>query len=152
VAGRRRGRRLGAAQAGAARAAVGPEHGGPARLAAASEAASFPFAATVGERDFHYYEAFDLEAKLSAAGVPHRLEVFAGSHQWPPAEVVARAIGWLELRAMREGSGPRVMAMVEVLWQEELARTRALEEEAFAPLRDEPGFRALVERMRHAGS
>jgi tetratricopeptide (TPR) repeat protein len=79
----------------------------------------------VGERDFNYYEMLDLEGRLAAAGVPHRVEVFAGSHEWPPAELVTRALGWMELEAMRRGTRPRDAGLIEALWEEELARARA---------------------------
>jgi tetratricopeptide (TPR) repeat protein len=91
----------------------------------------FPFFGMVGERDFNYYEMMDVEARLAAAGVPHRLEVFDGSHEWPPDELAGRSLGWLELQAMKRGTRPKDPALIEALWSEDLARARALEAEGW---------------------
>jgi tetratricopeptide (TPR) repeat protein len=95
----------------------------PMGLAPGDEPA-LPFFGVVGETDFNYYEMRDVERRLTGVGVPNRLEIFPGSHEWPPPEVVERGVGWLELRAMREGLRPPDPALVELLWQEELARAR----------------------------
>lgn len=89
----------------------------------------FPFFATVGDKDFNYYELLDLEEKMTAVGVPHRVEVFAGSHEWPSEALVAEALGWMELQAMRRGTRERSPALLAALWEEDLARARALEAE-----------------------
>jgi hypothetical protein len=91
------------------------------------EKTPFPFFAMVGEKDFNYYELLDTEAKLAAEGLPHRVELFDGSHQWPPDALVTQALGWLELQAMKKGTRPRDPALVEALWNEDLARARSLE-------------------------
>ncbi len=87
----------------------------------------FPFFGTFGEKDFNYYEMLDLESRLAAAGLPHRLEIFEGSHEWPSEELVTQALGWLELQAMKRGTREKDPALVEALWQQDLARARALE-------------------------
>ena len=84
-----------------------------------------PFFGVVGERDFNYYEMLDVEARLAAAGVPQRLEIVAGSHEWPPAAVVGRAFGWLELQGMRERRRAHDPELVAALWAEELELARA---------------------------
>jgi tetratricopeptide (TPR) repeat protein len=89
----------------------------------------FPFFGMVGDKDFNYYEMLDTESRLAAEGLPHRLEIFAGSHEWPAAELVARSLGWLELNAMKNGTREKDAALVEALWSEDLARGRALEAE-----------------------
>lgn len=86
-----------------------------------------PFFFTVGDTDFAYYELRDLQEKLEAAGLPHRLEIFAGSHQWPPEELFTRSLGWMELQAMKRGLRGKDPAVIEALWSEDLARARALE-------------------------
>ena len=85
---------------------------------------AFPFFGTVGDKDFTYYELLDLDALLEELGLPHRIEIFAGSHQWPPAELMTLALGWMELQAMRRGLRERDPAIVEALWAEDLARAR----------------------------
>jgi phospholipase/carboxylesterase len=87
----------------------------------------FPFFATVGDRDFNYYEALDLDGKMAALGLPHRVEVFAGAHEWPPEPLAAAALGWMELQAMRRGTREKSPALLDALWGEDLARARAFE-------------------------
>lgn len=94
-----------------------------------SKATPFPFFGMVGDKDFNYYEMLDTEARLAAAGIPHRVEVFDGSHQWPPEDLVTRALGWLELQAMKNGTRPKDPALVDALWSEDLARAQALQAE-----------------------
>jgi hypothetical protein len=122
----------------------------------------FPFFGMVGEKDFNYYEMLDTETRLAAAGLPHRLEIFAGSHEWPPDELVGRSLGWLELQAMKRGTRERDAALTEALWNEDLARARALEAAGklwlawrayrsaaadFAGLRDVDAARQQVSRL-----
>jgi predicted esterase len=87
----------------------------------------FAFFGTVGMEDFNYYEMLDLEAKLQALSLPHRIEIFEGTHTWPPPELAARALGWMALHAMRTGAREKDPAFVETLWNEDLARARAFE-------------------------
>ncbi|HEV2844802.1 MAG TPA: hypothetical protein VG477_08150, partial [Thermoanaerobaculia bacterium] len=94
-----------------------------------SKATLFPFFGMVGDKDFNYYEMLDTEARLAAAGLPHRIEVFDGSHQWPPDPLVTRALGWLELQAMKKGTREKDPALIGALWSEDLARSRSLEAE-----------------------
>jgi hypothetical protein len=89
--------------------------------------AAFPFFGVIGDRDFSYHELMELEGKLAAAGTPHRVHVFDGSHQWPPEPVVTLAMGWMELQAMREGRREKDTDLVAALWAEELARALAHE-------------------------
>lgn len=87
----------------------------------------FLFYGTVGTRDFNYYEVSDLEPALAAAGVPHRVEIFDGTHQWPPQALAARALGWMEIQAMKAGTRPRDLGVVEALWSETLSLARNAE-------------------------
>jgi tetratricopeptide (TPR) repeat protein len=87
----------------------------------------FVFYGTVGDKDFNYYEMMDLEPKLDAAGVTHRLEIFDGVHQWPPAEIATRALAWMDLQAMKAGTIPKDMARIEAAWTETLGRARGFD-------------------------
>lgn len=87
----------------------------------------FAFFGTVGTADFNYYEVLDLEEKLEALALPHRIDVFDGTHQWPPPELAARALGWMTLHALRTGAREKDPALIEALWNEELAQVRAAE-------------------------
>jgi tetratricopeptide (TPR) repeat protein len=66
----------------------------------------------------------ELKGKLAALGIPHRLEIFNGSHEWPPEVVVTTAMGWMELLAMKEGRREKDPALVAALWSEDLTRAR----------------------------
>lgn len=92
------------------------------------EETPFPFFAVVGERDFNYYELLDTDARLAALGIPHRIEVYDGSHQWPSEELVTQALSWIALQEMKKGTRERSPALIEALWAEDLARARALED------------------------
>jgi tetratricopeptide (TPR) repeat protein len=94
-----------------------------------SKETPFPFFGIIGDKDFNYYEMLDVEARLAAGGVPHRIEIFDGSHQWPPDELAGRSLGWLELQAMKRGTREKDPALIEGLWSEDLARARSLEAE-----------------------
>ena len=87
----------------------------------------FVFFGTAGDRDFNYYEVMDLDESMTALGLPHRIELFEGAHEWPPEWLAARALGWMELQAMKKGTREKSPELVEALWTEDLARARALE-------------------------
>ena len=89
----------------------------------------FPFFATVGDKDFNYYELLDLDEKMASLGIPHRVEVFAGSHEWPSEALLAAALGWMELQAMRRGTREKNPAVLAALWDQDLARAKALDAE-----------------------
>jgi predicted esterase len=87
----------------------------------------FAFFGTVGNRDFNYYEMMELDRQLDALHVPHRIEMFDGRHEWPPAELAGRGIAWLELAAMKKGLREKVPALVEQEWTADRERARAQE-------------------------
>jgi len=103
----------------------------------------FPFFATVGNRDFNYYELLDLDEKMASLGIPHRVEVFAGAHEWPSEELLGEALGWMELQAMRRGTREKSPALVASLWDGDLARAKALEAEG-KPLEAFRAYSALA--------
>jgi len=57
----------------------------------------------VGSTDFNYEEVHALDAKLKVFGIRDHLEIFGGTHSWPPDSVCADAITWMQLQAMRDG-------------------------------------------------
>ncbi len=91
------------------------------------EGLSFAYFGTVGNRDFNYYEMRDLDRKLAAAKVPHRIEVFDGGHEWPPAPLAEDAIAWMDIEAMKRGALARDDARIEALLHRDMERARALE-------------------------
>lgn len=87
----------------------------------------FVFFGTIGDKDFNYYEVTDLEPRLQEAGIAHHVEIFDGVHQWPPEELAARALGWLDLQAMKSGARAKDPGLVEAQWTDALSRARAAE-------------------------
>jgi hypothetical protein len=85
----------------------------------------FLFFGTYGDRDFNYYEMRDLDHALAAVAVPHRIEGFAGTHEWPPAALAARAVGWMEVQAMKSGLREKDPALIESEWSADRDRARA---------------------------
>lgn len=85
----------------------------------------FVFFGTYGDRDFNYYEMRDLDKTLTALAVPHRIEGFAGPHDWPPVELATRAVGWMELQAMKKGLREKSPALIEAEWAADRERARA---------------------------
>ncbi len=88
--------------------------------------APFPFFGLIGDLDFNWYEMFDVEARLEAAGIRHRLEMFSGSHEFPPADAAGRSLAWLELLAMRKGLRPKSPQLAREILAEDAARARDL--------------------------
>ena len=86
----------------------------------------FVFFGTYGDQDFNYYEMRDLDRALAALAIPHRIEGFAGGHDWPPVEIATRSVGWMELQAMKKGLREKVPALVEAEWAADRERARAL--------------------------
>jgi predicted esterase len=86
----------------------------------------FAFFGTVGDRDFNYYEMNDLDAAMGDLALPHRIEHFSGPHDWPPVELAAQAVGWMELQAMKNGKRPKDAATIEVEWSRDRDHARAL--------------------------
>ncbi len=85
----------------------------------------FVFYGTYGDRDFNYYELRDLDRELAALAVPHRIEGFAGTHEWPPVDLATRAMGWMEIQAMKKGLREKSPAMIEAEWAADRERARA---------------------------
>ena len=89
---------------------------------------SLVFFGSAGDLDFNYEEMRALDRNLDELGMPRRFEFFEGPHTWPPAALCARAIAWLEIRAMRAGLRPADPELVRDLLREETDRARLLEE------------------------
>jgi hypothetical protein len=92
-----------------------------------SKEVRFAFHGLAGNRDFNYAELTELDRTLEKLGVPHRLAIFDGGHQWPPAEECTGALEWMELRAMRDGLRPRDPQLLERLYEAGLKRALAQE-------------------------
>jgi predicted esterase len=93
----------------------------------------FVFFGTVGDRDFNYYEVRELGATLDRLGIENRIETFEGGHEWPPADLAAEALEWMELSAMRRRVTPLREAFVEAFFTRGLERGRTLEARGLKP-------------------
>jgi len=86
----------------------------------------YVYFATVGELDFNHAEMIEVRHRLERAGVPHRLVVFPGPHQWSRAETWMEAFAWLNVQAMRAG----LLAKDEAFIAEQLGAARERAEAA----------------------
>lgn len=87
----------------------------------------FVFFGTVGTRDFNYYEMMALDRQMADVHIPHRIEIWDGPHAWPPAPLAGQAIAWMELTAMRSGTRPKDLGVVEPLWTADREKARSQE-------------------------
>ncbi|HSK76439.1 MAG TPA: hypothetical protein VLQ45_08260 [Thermoanaerobaculia bacterium] len=113
----------------------------------------FAFFGTVGTEDFNYDEVLDLDARLSDLGLPHRVEIFEGTHDWPPSDLAARAIAWMDLQAQKTGTRAKDPALVEALWAADRDRARAFEAQGdlFRAFRTWSAMAADFEGLRDTG-
>jgi len=130
--------------------------------AAPAPGLAFVVFATTGTEDFNFPEVQQLKRKLEALGVRNHLEVFAGGHDWPPADLCAQAIRWMEIQGMKKGTRVKDDALIDQLLTERTTKTRGyetagknyeayLEYQAlaadFADLRDTREFEANTARL-----
>lgn len=80
-----------------------------------------------GDTDFNYQGTRAVDRLLATRGVPHRLEIFKGPHQWMPRELAALAVQWMELQAMRRGLRERNVQLIETAYRAEVGAARELE-------------------------
>jgi poly(3-hydroxybutyrate) depolymerase len=77
----------------------------------------FVFFGTTGTEDFNHAELQQLDEELEDRKAAHRIVVFNGTHEWAPAALLAEAVEWLELQAMRAGTRPRDEVLIQALLQ-----------------------------------
>jgi predicted esterase len=68
--------------------------------------ARVPFYGTTGALDFNHDEVVRFAKRLETWALPHRIRVFDGGHQWPPAPLATEALDWFDLHAMRTNKIP----------------------------------------------
>jgi tetratricopeptide (TPR) repeat protein len=81
-----------------------------------------------GLADFNYGEMKNLDLAFDPSGVPHRLLFFEGVHAWPDQPVCARAVGWMEVMAMKGGLRPKDEKLAEDVAGRELEEARSFED------------------------
>jgi tetratricopeptide (TPR) repeat protein len=82
---------------------------------------------TAGIADFNYEYLRTFCEQLVRLGKAVRFETFDGGHGWPPKELAANALEWMELRAMRRGLRGTDEAFIDSFSRSEQARAAALE-------------------------
>jgi len=87
---------------------------------------SFAYFGTAGNVDFNYSEMKSLDVALEKLGLPHRLVVFDGPHQWAPEQVCGEALEWMRVREIARGLA-RDAALVEASFTARRARAREME-------------------------
>jgi hypothetical protein len=87
----------------------------------------FAWFGSAGHSDFNFLQVKNIDAMLSDARSPHRVEFFDGGHQWPPADVTFRALGWMEVLAMKDGRRARDLDLARTILADDVSRARALE-------------------------
>jgi hypothetical protein len=78
-----------------------------------------------GVADFNYTRNKAMVRALVERGVVARFETFEGGHGWPPEDVAARALEWLEISAMRKGTRPADPAFVDKYHERGVMRASA---------------------------
>jgi len=102
--------------------------GQPSPQSESGKAKPFAWFGMAGHTDFNLMEVKKIDDQLARTSNPHRMEFFDGGHQWPPSDLVARALGWMEMIAMKEGRRPRDQDLARTLYGEDIARARTLED------------------------
>lgn len=86
----------------------------------------FAFFGGAGRLDFNYEEVRSLDDRLDESGLTHRLRFYEGPHAWPPEEVFADALEWMEIRAARAGLTQRSTAELDALYEARAAQADSL--------------------------
>lgn len=86
------------------------------------------FYGLTGLADFNYGEMKNLDLAFDPSGVPHRFLFFEGVHDWPDQAFCARAVGWMEVMAMKGGLRPKDEKLAEAVVGRELEEARSFEE------------------------
>lgn len=67
----------------------------------------------IGDQDFNWSEVMKVRRDREDKGLPYRVRVFSGPHQWAPVAVMEDAIEWIMIRAMKAGDRPPDAAFID---------------------------------------
>jgi dienelactone hydrolase len=81
----------------------------------------FSYFAGAGFDDFNFPELSALDRTLDRVGLPHRIEVYEGGHEWPSPEICGRALEWMLVRELKSGLQAPDTALVDRLFTRALA-------------------------------
>jgi dienelactone hydrolase len=88
----------------------------------------FAWFGSAGHSDFNFLQVKNIDSQVAEAGSPHRVEFFDGGHQWPPTELAFRALGWMEVLAMKDGRRGRDLDLARTILADDISRARTLED------------------------
>ncbi len=88
---------------------------------------SFALFGVAGIADFNFPLMENVCSSLEKMGKTVRFETFEGGHAWPPEEIAALALEWMELQAIRSGLRPPDAALVDAAYARAVARAEGFE-------------------------
>ena len=71
----------------------------------------------VGDRDFNWPEVMKVRNEREDRGLPYRVRVYSGKHQWAPPDVMDEALQWMALKSMQSGDLAPDPAFIERVLQ-----------------------------------
>ena len=76
---------------------------------------SLPFAvaALAGTEDFNLFEFYQAERNLAKGSTARWMEIFPGSHRWPPPDLLQEGVEFFQVCAMRQGQIPVDQSLLE---------------------------------------
>ncbi len=86
----------------------------------------FVFFGTAGVEDFNHGELRRLDGELESRKATHRIVIFQGGHEWAPVPLLAEAVEWFELQAMRNGTREKDGTFVAAQWEARSAAVPAV--------------------------
>lgn len=72
----------------------------------------------VGNEDFNWSEVMTVRRGREDKGLPYRVQVFSGPHQWAPGATMQAAVEWMMLKAMQNGALPQDGPFIDRLLHE----------------------------------
>ncbi|MGI9103251.1 MAG: tetratricopeptide repeat protein [Terriglobales bacterium] len=108
---------------------------------------SFLYFLGMGDTDFNFPEAVEMQIAKEHLGSPFRLRFFPGPHHWSPPEVFEQAIAWFQLRAMQARDIPPDTAFIAASFARLLSEYAAGQQEHDLP-RQFFALKALAEDFR----
>jgi len=70
-----------------------------------------------------------LDKQLEQAGILHRIHFFEGTHNWPPSDVCASALEWMEIMRMKQNVIPKDQNKIDDIYSRQTQRTKKIKEE-----------------------
>lgn len=89
----------------------------------------FVFIGMAGDKDFNFAEVKSSEVLLRSIKYPHEMIWFEGGHDWPPYEVVEKAVRDLSVKMHSRGQQKRSKEELNSMYKEEMAYSRKLQDE-----------------------